>query len=148
VNNGTPRIGYHGTKNLSAVLAEGLRIQTWRGWGCPFGHICLTDLPEIAAEMAWTPESGIVVVDLLGIPLPAEGFVGHEMRLHQDVPASALSVYGERVVPSLAQHVGPAKAYERQQHPTCLRLIDAAREEGWLGPAGSGPPAIPRPVGP
>jgi hypothetical protein len=141
-------IAYHGTKQLSAVLADGLRCSPWPGYGCPFGHVCLTDLPEIAAALALGPNGGIVAVDLTQLDLPSEGFVGHEMRLHNDVPASALTRYTEPVTSSMEKHVDPALVYERGQHPTCLRLIDQGRAEGWLGPPGTGPPKVPRPVGP
>jgi hypothetical protein len=124
----TAVIGYHGTKNLSLVLREGLRVQPYQGWGCPLGHVCISPTPELAASYALGPDAGIVTVNLDGLDLPAEMFVGSEMRLHHDVEPERLQVFTEPVIASDAEHVDPGKT-SLGQHPTCLRLL---RERGYL----------------
>lgn len=116
-------IGYHGSKQLDRVLREGLVIRhDWRDGGCPFGHICIADRPEIAAAMV-DPGTSILRVDLAGLDLPEEGFVGGELRLHHDVEPERLSLVGRKVAPSLAGHVDPYHGYPLRQHPTCVRLM-------------------------
>jgi hypothetical protein len=116
-------IGYHGTKQLSSVLREGLRVPAYEGWGCRIGHVCFSSTPEIAAAFALGTDAGIVTVRLDGLDLPEEGFHGGEMRLHQDVPRERLELFTEPVIPSLAGHLDPATSTPEGQHPTCIRLL-------------------------
>jgi hypothetical protein len=117
---------YHGTKHLSAILESGLLVPPYTR-GCAIGHVCLTDRPAIAAALAYGgSDPGIVEVDLSGLDLPEEGFVGSEMRIHHDISCERLTVYLEPVTPSMYGHVDPGHTPEGQ-HPTCLRLLAAAR---------------------
>ncbi|HVA32436.1 MAG TPA: hypothetical protein VMU58_14325 [Gaiellaceae bacterium] len=123
---------YHGTKHLSAVLRDGLRVPPYPGWGCRIGHVCLTDRPEIAAELSLRGEDpGVVEVDLTELELPPEGFVGCEMRIHHDIEPERLAIYTAPVVPSIEGHVDPI-TYPGENHPTCLRLLAQARAAGHL----------------
>jgi hypothetical protein len=116
-------IGYHGTKKLSVVLGEGLRVPPYQAWGCRIGHVCISSTPEIAAAFALGPDGGIVRVKLDGLDLPKEGFHGGELRLHEDVPPERLELYAEPVIGSLAGHADPATTTPEGQHPTCIRLL-------------------------
>jgi hypothetical protein len=121
---------YHGTKHLSEILRVGIQIPAYRGWGCVLGHICLTDRPAIAAWIAERGDDpGVVEVDLAGIELPPEGFVGCEMRIHHAIEPERLTVYMEPVTPSPDGHVDPI-GYPGGNHPTCIRLLSQARAEG------------------
>jgi hypothetical protein len=121
---------YHGTKQLRAALREGLVVPPYNGVGCRIGHVCLTDIPAIAAWVAERGDDpGIVEVDLDGLELPEEGFVGHEMRLHHNVEPRRLTVFTTRVRPSREGHIDPAHM-PGGNHPTCLRLLREAREAG------------------
>jgi hypothetical protein len=106
-------IGYHGTKQLSLVLTDGIRVPPYEGWGCRIGHVCLAETPEIAAAFALGPDAGIVTVNLDGLDLPEEGFVGSEMRLHEDIGPERLTLFTESVIDSLAGHTDPAKTPAR-----------------------------------
>lgn len=117
----TPRIaGYHGTNDVEEVLTDGLLVKQASSLGCPIGHLCIAETPEIAAMFG----SHVLVVDLDGFELPVEGFWGGEMRIHHDIPPERLSKYRHRVEPSLAGHVDPGHSPEGQ-HPTCIRLRKA-----------------------
>jgi hypothetical protein len=63
-------VGYHGTKQLSTVLREGLRRPAYKGWGCRIGHVCIAETPEIAAALALGPDAGVVTVRLDGLAYP------------------------------------------------------------------------------
>ena len=111
-------------------MREGLRVPPYPGWGCRLGHICLTDRPAIAAELAARGEDpGIVEIDLSGLDLPEERFVGSEMRIHHDIPPERLTVLTDEVVPSMEGHVDPVN-YPGGNHPTCIRLLTEARAAG------------------
>jgi hypothetical protein len=116
-------IAYHGTKSLSTVLRDGLRVPPYEGWGCRIGHVCIAETPEIAAAFALGPDAGIVTVKLDGLDLPEEGFHGGEMRLHEDVPPERLELFTEPVIGSLEGHADPAATTSEGQHPTCIRLL-------------------------
>jgi hypothetical protein len=128
-------IGYHGTKSFENVKRDGLRIShNWLEGGCPLGHICVAETPEIAAAMA-APGTPVIVVDLDGLEIPEEGFAGGEMRIHHDLEPERLSIYGRDVAPSLAGHVDPYYGYPLRNHPTCVRLMTFQRAHRAL-PAG------------
>jgi hypothetical protein len=52
-------VGYHGTKQLSTVLRDGLCVPAYEGWGCRIGHVCIAETPEIAAAFALGPDDGV-----------------------------------------------------------------------------------------
>jgi hypothetical protein len=114
-------VGYHGTDDIEEVFRDGLRVSKAESLGCPFGHLCIAETPEIAAAFG----AHVLVVDLDGLDLPEEGFCGGEMRVHHDIPAERLSVFPHAVEGSLDWHADPFYAYPEQQHPTCVRLRKA-----------------------
>ena len=115
------RVGYHGTDDLEAVLEDGLLVRKADSHGCPIGHLCIAESPEIAAAFG----EHVLVIDLTGLELPSEGFCGGEMRIHHDISADRLSVFPHPVVGSLAGHADPFYAYPEHQHPACVRLRTA-----------------------
>ena len=110
---------YHGVpkEDLDSVLAKGLLVARthWAREG-RFWHLSFAQTPGIAAEY------GVVLeVDLVGLDLPEEGFVGGELRMHEDIPPSRLSVLDPQPPPDRSGFGDPGLS-ARGNHPTCLRL--------------------------
>jgi hypothetical protein len=106
---------------LRALSAMGFSspVQAGRGRG-RFWHLSIAETPGIAAEYA--DDGGAVFeVDLGGLDLPEEGFVGGEMRLHEDVPPGRLQRMEPKPRVDRAGHVDPFYM-PGENHPTCLRL--------------------------
>lgn len=111
--------GYHGTKDIDAVLREGLRVDACRPGPCR--HICVSDWPEVAAAFG-----DVVVVELDGL---VDEIIGGEARIHVDVPAERISRFTDPVVPSLAKHLDPYWAYPAvRNHPHCWPYLPTGRE--------------------
>jgi hypothetical protein len=110
---------YHGVaaEDLDSVLAEGLLLSKtdWAREGL-YWHLSFAETPGIAAAY------GIVVAaDLSGLDLPEEGFVGSELRLHENVSPERLSVLDPQP-PIDERGFDDPRYYEGGNHPTCRRL--------------------------
>jgi hypothetical protein len=117
-------VGYHGTKALSEVLRNGLRVDRVR---LRCRHVCLSPTPELAAMFAFGDDAGVLRVDLgeLGVP----PFVGNEARSHVDISPDRLAVVDGEIVPTLEGHIDPAKAYGPvRNHPHCWPYLRSGRE--------------------
>ena len=82
--------GYHGVhdEDLPSVLARGLLIARthWAREG-RFWHLSFAQTPGTAAEYGVDLE-----VELGGLDLFEEGFVGAELRMYEDIPPHRLTV--------------------------------------------------------
>jgi hypothetical protein len=112
-------IAYHGidAEDVDAVLAEGLLVaKTGLARERRFWHLSFAETPGIARH-----HGTVVKVDLAGLDLPAEGFVGGELRLHEDVTPERLELLVPQPEVDRTGFLDPAKD-GRTNHPTCLRL--------------------------
>jgi len=110
-------VGYHGTDDAESVLREGLLRARAVSLGCPVGHICVAETPELAAMFG----RYVIEIDLDGL----EGlspFVGLEARVHGNIPRERLQLYERDVIPSLDGHIDPGNT-PSGQHPACLALL-------------------------
>jgi hypothetical protein len=111
-------IAYHGVNDgdVESVLSEGLLIsKTKVARDRTFWHLSFAATPGIAAVFGT-----VIEVDLTGFDMPEEGFVGGELRLHEDVPPERLRRLDVQPAPT-SGHLDPAKN-GKPNHPTCLRL--------------------------
>jgi len=112
-------LAYHGVRadDLASVLTEGLLVARthWAREG-RFWHLSLAETPGIAAGY------GVVVeVNLAGLDLPDEGFVGGELRMHEDIAPDRLRLLDPQPPTDTTGFIDFAKV-GRVNHPTCLRL--------------------------
>jgi len=117
-------VAYHGTQAVDEILREGLLRSRGRSFGCPTGHVCLSETPQLAADYGT-----VIEVDLTDLALPEEGFFNGEMRLHEDISPQRLSPYPHPVRPANRPFVDPLDPFyatREGQHPTCVRI----REQG------------------
>jgi len=109
-------VGYHGTDDADAVLRDGLLRAKSASFGCPVGHICVAETPELAATFG----RYVIEIDLDGLE-GLSAFVGLEARVHGNIPAQRLRLYERDVEPSREGHVDPAGTPDGQ-HPSCIAL--------------------------
>jgi hypothetical protein len=109
-------VGYHGVPraDLDSVMSEGLLRDRTQSWGCQQGgHVAIAETPEIAACFG----DVVLVIDLDGLEGLSE-FHGGEARVHGDICRERLTVRRVNVVPSLDEHIDPAKT-KLGNHPAC-----------------------------
>ena len=112
-------IAYHGIhpEDLDSVLARGLLVSK-TNWAREerFWHLSFAETPGVAR---W---HGIVLeANLAGLDLPEEGFVGGELRMHENIAPERLRVLEPQPAIDRTGFIDPGKT-ARGQHPTCLRL--------------------------